>query len=378
MNFRKRVNQLPPFHLLFLPVLLVSCLFNESAGTPIHYLHPSDTTCGGNTPCYTSFKQAQAQAQAGDTLFLLNGVYESEGGLTVLSVNKTLTLLGESQDGVIIDGASNTGFGIWIGAPHVAISRLTVQNADKFGLVNESGLANGLKLSQITVKDGSQSGVALRNIDSVFLEDLVLENNMGNGISLTSVSHVVIDGIESSGNQFKVVNGFTAAIGIFSTRGDGSSSDIVLKGELSISEPVCIYLHPGPIDTTNILTNPPVPITHVSVPLSAYAVVGVDVPIILNNPALPSEDFGGRFGSDALYYFKDMEIAATCAEVAARENNGVLEPYIFLYDRLTGERSLLPQVTSNPNSITYNGSRSVQFNAKLRERGRGNWKLATQ
>ena len=380
MNLSKRVNPLSRNPLLFLPILLISGLFNfnESLFASTLYVHPSDSTCGENFPCYTSFNQAQSLAEAGDTLFLLNGTYPSEGGLTVLSINKSLTLLGESQNGVIVDGSSHIGFGIWIAASQVSISRLTIQNTNKFGLVNESGLANGLMLSQITVKDGQQTGVALRNIDSVILEDLVLENNMGNGLSLTSASHVSIDGIESSGNQFKVVNGFTAAIGVFSTREDGPSSDIVLEGELSISEPVCLYIHPGPIDTTNILTHPPVPITNITVPLSAYAVVGVDVPIILNNPALPAEDFGGTSGSDALYYFKDMNVAATCAEVAARENNGVLEPYIFLYDRLTEERSLLPQVTSNPNSITYNGSRSVQFQAKLREgeEAEGNWELS--
>lgn len=378
MNLRKRVHSLTQTHLLFLLALLMSCLFNQPLRANTLYIHSSDTTCGGNFPCYTSFNQAQSHASIGDTLFLMNGTYGSEGGLTVLSINKSLTLLGESQQGVILEGGTTSGFGIWVGASHVEISRLTIQHANKYGLVNESGLANGLNLSHLTIKDGQQSGIALRNIDSVSLNNIVVENNLGNGISLTSATHVTIDSITSTGNQFKVINGFTAAIGIFSTREDGSSSNIVLGEELAISEPVCIYLHPGPIDTTNILFNPPVPITDITVPLSAYAVVGVDVPIIINNPALPTEDFGGILGSDALYYFKDMEVAATCAEVAARENNGILEPYVFLYDRLTGERSLLPQVTSNPNNVIYNGSRAVEFRAKIREEKEveGNWELS--
>lgn len=378
MNLRIRVTPLPEPHLLFVPILLMSFLFNSSLHATTLYVHPSDTTCGENFPCFTSYNQAQSQANAGDTLFLLNGTYEAEGGLAVFSVTKSIALLGESQTGVIVEAGSSSGFGIWVGAPHVEVSKLTIRQANNFGLVNESGLANGLKLSYITVKEGLKSGIALRNIDSVSLENLILADNMGNGVSLTSASQVTIDRVQSSGNQFQVVNGFTASIGVFSTRQDGPSTDIILGENLAISEPVCIYLHPGPIDTANILANPPVPITNITVPLSAYAVVGVDVPIIINNPALPSEDFGGRLGSDALYFFKDMTVASTCAEVAARENNGILEPYVFLYDRLTGERSLLPQVTSNPSSVTYNGSRAVQFQAEFRadEKVEGAWEVS--
>ncbi len=329
------------------------------------YVHPTDTICGGNFPCYNSFREAQTIASEGDSLILLNGTYLGDGGISVLAVSKQIHIEGESISGVIIEASSSGGWGIWVGAPNVSIGKLTIQNASGFGLVNESGEADGLKLYQIRVKDGGKTGVALRNVKQAKLYNLHISGNMGNALSLTSASHILVDSLKSFGNQFQAFNGFTASIGIFSTREDGISSDIDIQGVLDVDEPVYVYLHPGPIDTANILTNPPEEITSVRVPDSIYAIVGIDVPIILNNPALPNQNFGGISGADALYFFNDMSQAATCAEVAARENDGILEPYVFLYNRITEERSLLPNITSNPQDITYNGSRSVQFHANL-------------
>ena len=346
------------------------------------YVHPSDSLCGGKYPCYTSFIQAQSAAVSGDSVLLLNGTYIGEGGISVLPVTKQIHIEGESPSGVIIEGSSSGGWGIWVGAPNVSIGKLTIQNSSGFGLVNESGEADGLKLYQLIIKNGGKTGVALRNIAQATLYNLQITGNMGNALSLTSASHILVDSLRTSGNQFQTFNGFTASIGIFSTREDGISSNIDIQGVLDVDEPVYVYLHPGPIDTANILTNPPEEITSVRVPDSIYALVGIDVPIILNNPALPNQNFGGISGADALYFFNDMTQAATCAEVAARENDGILEPYVFLYDRITQERSLLPNITGNPQDVTYNGARSVQFHAKLSAKSsqtaelEGHWEIS--
>ena len=343
------------------------------------YLHPSDPTCGGNSPCYTSWTDAQLAAVSGDKIILLDGTYASTSGHSILEITKSLIIEGQSQAGVILNAANASSSGIWVEAPNVSISNLTVQNAPSYGILNKMGQADGLSLSNISVLNGSKSGIGLRAIDNVNLSNLTLSNNVGNGLSLTSATQVTIDGLSTSGNQFQAVNGFTAAIGIFSTKEDGSSSQITLQGAISIAEPVCLYLQPGPLDTANILTNPPVTITQITVPISAPAVVGVDVPIILNQPAQPNVDFGGVMGSDAVYYFKDMETASDCAEAAAREYDGLLEPYIFLYNRLTGERTYLPQVTLNPASATYSGSASVEFNSRIGGKAvgaEGTWQIS--
>ena len=329
------------------------------------YLHPTDATCGGNSPCFTSWTDAQTAAVSGDKIVLMDATYTISPGKSILEIHKSLIVEGQSQSGVILDASSVSSSGIWVGAANVSISNLTIQNAPGYGLLNEMNRADGLSLSNVTIQNGSKSGIGLRAIDNVNISNVTLTNNVGNGISLTSATQVTIDGITSSGNQFQAVNGFTAAVGIFSTNENGSSSQITLQGAVSIAEPVCLYLQPGPLDTANILTNPPIAITQISVPMSAPAVVGVDVPIILNQPAQPSVDFGGVMGSDALYYFKDMATASNCAEAAAREYDGILEPYIFLFDRSTGVRSYLPQVTLNPASTTYSGTASVEFHARI-------------
>ena len=72
---------------------------------------------------YTSIQDAINYASAGSTIIVFNGTYYEH-----VVVNKTISLMGEKKNQIIIDG-DNTGWVVRITADHVQISGFTIQHS---------------------------------------------------------------------------------------------------------------------------------------------------------------------------------------------------------------------------------------------------------
>lgn len=72
------------------------------------WIDDDDPTCGGFSPCYSTIQEAVAAAQPGETLKIRSGTYMEQ-----ITINKDLTLSGESKDLVFIKGAETEGQGDW-------------------------------------------------------------------------------------------------------------------------------------------------------------------------------------------------------------------------------------------------------------------------
>jgi parallel beta-helix repeat protein len=79
---------------------------------------------GGSGPGnYTTIQNAIDTASNGDTVFVFNGIYYEN-----LRVNKSISLLGETQTSTIIDGQETNGHVVSIIAEAVTLCRFTIQN----------------------------------------------------------------------------------------------------------------------------------------------------------------------------------------------------------------------------------------------------------
>jgi len=339
------------------------------------YVNPTDINCGGSSPCYATIQEAVEVASIGDTVFLQNGTY-MPNTLHGVVIDKSIVLKGESEAGVIIDAGNVSVFGIYVQAEDVLLTQFTIENAPSYGIVNLEDTADGLTISDVTAKNNGKSGIGIRKLVGGMFKNLTLINNKGNGLSLTSVRNSVVENIFTSGNQFTGMDGYTAGIGIFSTEEDSVSSNIVFKGEFLVSEPVCIYVEPGPL-TGQAVENPPVVIDSITVSDSLNVVVGIDVPLI-DNKAQPDEDFGNPdMGADAVYYFKTLATASEYAQIAARVTvdedsigatggtGGILEPFIFIYDIENDTTYRLPRITVNPKDVKYGCVGHVRFSVEI-------------
>jgi len=368
-DFYFKYNKLIP-SLMFL-LLMTGTYYHVHAN--ILYVNVLDITCNSHAPCYPDIQSAIEAASPGDTVLIQNGTYNPTG-MDAIEISKSITVLGESETGVVINASSLFKMGIYITSDNVTLKNFTIQQAPAFGIVNKAGVGDGLTVENVSSNDNLKSGIGIRNLTGATFKDITLMNNQGNGLSLTSVQNVTIEGITTSGNQFQKINGFTAAIGIFSTE-DGITSNVSVTGSFIIYEPVGIYVEPGPL-SGNYLINPPLNINQITISDSLNAAVGVDVDIV-PNAAQTDIFFGTVAGADAIYYFKDLVTASECASAAARLNydagpgnatpatNGILEPYLFLYDLENDELLYLPIITEDPEDALYGCVGDITFTAAV-------------
>ncbi len=346
--------------------LLISSSFLKAS---VVYVNALDNTCGGNNPCFLDIQSAIDAASSGDTVFIQNGMY-APSGFSAITIEKTIALVGESESGVVIDASSLSSFGLYVQAENVLIKSLRVQNAPLFGIVNIEGKAAGLSIENVTSNNNGGSGIGLRDVVGVTLKNLTLENNAGNGLSMTSVHNVTVENISTSGNQFSNIEGFTAAIGIFSSE-DSTTSNVTFSGEYLFTEPVGLYVEPGPL-SQNYLVDPPLLIDDITISDTLKAVLGIDVDIVPNK-AQTDVMFDTIAGADAIYYFRDLETAVENAKKAARLNpspapnnavpatDGLLEQYLFIYDIENDEVFYLPIIDESPENVQYGCIGGVSF-----------------
>jgi parallel beta-helix repeat protein len=198
---------------------------------------------------YPSIQEAINSANEGDTVFVSSGLYVEH-----LTVNKSLTLIGENEYSTIIDGTDD-GTIFYVTASNVSISDFTIQycgcscqgycgidvegNQQNVNITNNNLASNGygIKLDQTQMVLISNNTITGPNRDwSILVSNsstvLMLKNNVTgnlNGIEIENCSDTIV-----SGNT--VLNSFT---GIFVSN---SNNDTFFGNTLSSNKNYGIYV----------------------------------------------------------------------------------------------------------------------------------------
>ncbi|WP_377174652.1 right-handed parallel beta-helix repeat-containing protein [Roseibacillus ishigakijimensis] len=168
----------------------------------------------------TTLPAAISAAGPGDRIELANGTYSLSG---TLNINKSLTIVGESESGVIIDASGNgASWGIKVQADDVTLDTFTMRPPLVPGSVGTSGgggyaihaqfdagipqAHKNLTLANITIRDGNRSSFDVNGYDGVTLTNLTATGNaVGNGIQVSGCTDVIMTGCEVSGNAWGAI-----------------------------------------------------------------------------------------------------------------------------------------------------------------------------
>ncbi len=147
-----------------------------------------------------SIQTAVDSAIPGDTIFVHNGTYYAYSSPFVRITTDSLTLIGESRDGVILEGVGTSTIGwakgIHVTANNVTIKNLTVQN---FGTINTGGYGvlfrdyahdmplegyifyTGCVADNVKSQNNYYPMYALVN-QNLTIQNCLIQNNLGDGM----------------------------------------------------------------------------------------------------------------------------------------------------------------------------------------------------
>jgi uncharacterized repeat protein (TIGR01451 family) len=200
----------------------------------------------GSGQTYSNISSAyDAAADNGDTIFITDGQYSGSGN-TNITINKNLTIQGQSQNGTIINGTgTNWIFHINPGC-NVTIQNLTLTNGkriDMGGAIQNNGnltltnctfanntAANGgaicnQRSSNMTVSDctfignsgTSVGGGAIITFGSSYVSDSIFTNNTaainGGAINIQSGGNLTVSGSTFNGNSAHSLGGIISSLG---------------------------------------------------------------------------------------------------------------------------------------------------------------------
>ena len=105
---------------------------------------------GGSGPGnYTRIQDAINDSSDGDTIYIYD---DSAPYHEIISINQSITLLGENQQTTIVDGTNLMNSIITINAPYVTLYNLTLEHAEREGVMIHSSYVT---VSQMTIQDSS-------------------------------------------------------------------------------------------------------------------------------------------------------------------------------------------------------------------------------
>lgn len=185
--------------------------------------HAGDVTNLRTDELYSDIQTAIDAAVAGDTLFLAADTHAPTGTVVV---DKSLTLLGESEAGAIVDVSGFNAWGIHVKASNVTLKNFTVQGdasanqqfAVKVGTGNspsgtlETHFVNsGFAIEGVTIRDTHRTGLDFNGVTNADVTNVTCLNAAsGFGFSMSSSSNVTINGLTTAGNVWGDVGIFPA------------------------------------------------------------------------------------------------------------------------------------------------------------------------
>ena len=146
---------------------------------------------GGSGPGnYTSIQEAINDAVDGDTIFVYSGVYHED-----IIINKSISLIGEDKDTIIIYNGSRGFFHeevIHVISNNVVISGFTVENIMDYGRGVKLDGAENCRIENTCIRDNGY-GISLVDSTNCGIIDNIVIRNYQEGISVdTSTSCIVV------------------------------------------------------------------------------------------------------------------------------------------------------------------------------------------
>jgi hypothetical protein len=195
-----------------------------------------------NTTHGTDIQAAIDAASPDDVIELSNGTYTISN---TVNVNKSLTIQGESEAGVILDASGMAPTMVnrvmYITADNVTLRDFTITPVTDpdlgtfqgigftikagFNSLSAGPIINNLTMERLTVNGAERTPFDIHGIDGVTLTDLTANNTTnGNGINIAGSTNVTISGFTGSGNAW-------GTIGIYTSQAfNRPSSGVVIDG----------------------------------------------------------------------------------------------------------------------------------------------------
>ncbi len=216
----------------------------KAAGN-VWYVDASVVSSGNGTTPSSAFKtitEGINAASNGDTIHIANGTYNGEP--STITINKELSIIGESEGGVVIDASSYGGYGVHITASNVTMKNFTLKNAKSYGIKSEG--ANNLDYENLTVENSGRSNIDFNGCSHITLNHITARNSShGVGIAITDSNNATVSNIKTSGNVWGNGQSIGMAVYTYGRYYPGGSSNITLSGTNSFGEPVPLYVETG-------------------------------------------------------------------------------------------------------------------------------------
>jgi parallel beta-helix repeat protein len=176
---------------------------------------------GGSGPGnYTKIQDAVNHASEGDTVYVYD---DSSPYYEQVTINTTISLIGEDQESTIISGQSK-GSTLLIRASSVKVKGFHIIH----GTYGIETLANGLTLNNLSVEN-AYSGILLKNLNKSSIDSCFL-SNCSEGITLKFASNNVIHN--------SVFKNCTTGMGLYSSSSDNTIYECTLSKCIDIKNAI--------------------------------------------------------------------------------------------------------------------------------------------
>ena len=226
---------------------------------------------GGSGPSnYTVIQDAIDASSHGDTIFVYNGTYNEH-----VTVDRTLSLIGEDRNGTIIDGGG-VGFVVNVTADWVNISGFTITGSGEDTVASDAGIqlyyVRDCNISHNNVSSNGMHGIKLRSSHYNLVSNNSVLSNGWAGITFGASSDNLVFknlvsnntfGIDVGSSQNVVVANNTVVDTNFHGIGIHSSMDVTVRmnrlvnNGFDISGHHVMYWNTHTIDTSNTINGKP-------------------------------------------------------------------------------------------------------------------------